>query len=301
MRENFKQGVFMAESKKKASDNIEDDESSFLYEEEFEDEEEIFLDDDPYLDESLMSGDKKAIERVVNVYNGLNCICGDYHRGYNSAFFKYLIRIMPLIILAGFYAYGILCAVRGEFDFKVAIIMVACTAFVIVFFRMLREEKITVWWWREGDRTVSVYKIEKGSNKGDIVVYVNREYMWRYDRKQDQWKINDLDLMGSRLLFEEFKGRLASKSLRNGDVKISAYGRRQKCESANLVLKGDIPLYIENIKIDTAPGNHGVFQQRFIFKEVNSGVSVALPESFKEFCEENVIKPLEEGEHLYYI
>lgn len=291
----------MAESKKKATENIEDEESSFLYEEEAEEEEEIFLDDDPRLDESLMKGDKKAVKRVVNVYNSLNCVYGDYHRGYNSAFFKCVMRIIPLIVLAGFYAYGILCVVRGDFDYKVAIIMDACTVFVIVFFRMLREEKIVVWWWREGDRTVSVYKIEKGSKKGDIVVYVNREYMWRYDRKQDQWKINDLDLMGSRLLFEGFKGRLESKNLRNGDVKISAYGRRQKCESANLVLKGDTPQYIENIEVDTSPGDHGVFHQRFIFREVNNGVSVALPESFKEFCEENVIKPLEESEHLYYI
>lgn len=265
------------------------------------DEEEIFIDDDPRIDETLMSGDETAIKRVVDVYNGLDCVYGEYYRSYNSSFLKFLIRFMPLLILVGFYAFGILRAVRGEFSLSVGTIMVACTAFVIVFFRMLREEKISVWWWREEDRTVSVYKIEKGDRKGDIVVYVNREYMWLYDRRQDQWMINDLDMMGSRLMFDEFKGKVESESQRNGNVKICAYGRRQKSASVNLVLKGDIPLYIEKIKIEKTLGERSVFQQRFCFRKVNSGVSVSLPKSFKDFCEENVIVPLEEGEHLYYI
>lgn len=291
----------MVKKKKDAADNKEADASSFLYDEEFDDEEEIFIDDDPRLDETLMSGDETAINRVVDVYNGLDCVYGEYYRSYNSSFLKFLIRFMPLLILVGFYAFGILRAVRGEFSLSVGIIMVACTAFVIVFFRMLREEKISVWWWREEGRTISVYKIEKGERKGDIVVYVNREYMWLYDRRQDQWMINDLDMMGSRLMFDEFKGKVESESQRNGNVKICAYGRRQKSASVNLVLKGDIPLYIEKIKIEKTLGERSVFQQRFCIKKVNSGVSVALPRSFKDFCEENVIVPLEEGEHLYYI
>ncbi|HIU81334.1 MAG TPA: PH domain-containing protein [Candidatus Ornithoclostridium faecavium] len=128
----------MVKKKKNAADDTEADASSFLCDKEFDDEEEIFIDDDPRLDETLMSGDETAIKHVVDVYNGLDCVYGEYYRSYNSSFLKFLIRFIPLLILVGFAAFGGLliyfCIQRGIFGENLSVLTFLLGAFLLVFF-----------------------------------------------------------------------------------------------------------------------------------------------------------------------
>lgn len=299
----------MAKDKNKKGDYVEIDVSPLLLDDEKDAVTgEVSPDEDPHLDEALIGGEAEAKALIRNVYNNLSCVVGEYYGSYSHPLFNIIAWLIPLTVLVGFYSYGIISAVRGEFTLFTAFIVIACTAVMGTIMYSLRKDKITVWWWKEKNRTVSVYKMEKGKYKGDVIVYVNRKYMWRYVKKLDKWEINGLDLMGSRLFFSKLNGELRSKKLKNGKVRIGAYKREdrlldlrgKKHETASIVLKDGVPLYIENVERSTVP-NRAARYERFYFKEINSDVSVSLPKSFRDFCEENVIEPLEENERLYYV
>lgn len=302
------QGVFMAEDKKKKTDGAADDAGYFVCDEDADDEEEEEpVDDKPDLDEALIGGEANAGQTLLDVYKGLGSLRGEYCRSYLSPAILFVARSIPVVVLAGFYAYGIKSAVKGEFDLTIAMILAIGTAIAAAMLYFLRGEKISLVWWKEKKRTVSVYKFEKGKDKGDIIVYVNRKYMWRFDHRQGQWKVNDVETMGSRLFFNELNGELKMKRSKNGTVEISTdnggnsvSGRGgKKRVSVKMILKDGVPEYIEKTEQLRYP-DRGALQKRLYIKETNSGAATALPRSFRDFCEENVIPPLEESEHLYY-
>lgn len=264
-------------------------------------------DEDPRLVEWTIGGEENAKKLLCDLYSGLTSAYGQYHRDYENPVFAFVVRIIPYIFLAGVYAICIASIVLGTFSAMIGIITAIVTVAMPCISFLFRKEKITVLWWKEKGRTVSVYKFLSGRNKGDIVIYVNKKYSWRFNYKEGQWMKNDIDLMGSRLLFSKLNGELRTKELKSGETEIGAYKRsraqasfvKKKSEQAKIVLKNGVPVYIENWEEHIGSKHHWV-NNRFYFQEINGDRQEKIPESFLKFCEENCIQPLKENERLCY-
>ena len=71
-------------------------------------------------------------------------------------------------------------------------------------------------------------------------------------------------------------------------------------KSARLVIKDDLPYYIEYFHSSHEQGRSDA-SERFRFVEINTDRCVEIPKSFLTFCQENGIEPLVENEHLHYV
>lgn len=299
----------MPKRKKKSEDYIEMDVNPLLLDDEFDIKtEEDLPDDNPELTESMIGGEADAKKQVQSLYRSLKFVYGKYDPNYISPFHSFIFHFAPIWVMIGAYIMCILVAINYGFTLDFWFIFICGTVLPIVFLWLQRKEIKSVWWWKEKGRTVSIYQIDKKNGKGDIIVYVNSKYMWRYDQKKGQWVENDLIVMGSRLLFNKMTGELRTKEMKDGKVEIGAYRRglmqaswcKRKTKDTKILLKDGVPVYIDHW---TERGSDGesVNTQRFFFHEINTDKKVGIPRSFLDFCEEKGIEPLKEGEHLYYL
>lgn len=294
--------------KKKNKDFIEMDVDPILLDDELDvNKEEDLPDENPELTQSMIGGEVEAKKQVQDLYKSLKFVYGKYDPNYARPIHRFIFHIIPIIVLVATYIFGIKAAVQKDFSIVLGLLMIGTTILFIIVLCVLRKTEKLVWWWKEKGKTITIYKDIKKNGKGDIVVYVNSNYMWQYSYKTQQWMSNELIVMGSRLLFNKLTGELRIKKLKNGKTEIGAYKQRlleekwgnKKYKDTKIVLENGTPIYIDYWSERGSDGE-SVNSQRFNFYEINTDRSVGIPRSFLDFCDENCIEPLKESKHLYF-
>ncbi|MDE7080009.1 MAG: hypothetical protein K2O95_07840, partial [Clostridia bacterium] len=177
------------------------------------------------LSEDLINGDKDAKRIVESLYKSLDFVYGIYKPQYVPKWLKCLEISLPIIFLL-----TSIFLIISTFALKVersllptmlipALVCIFFSAFTTYLF-ILKNKTQQVWWYKDSRKTVAIYKPTRKTENGDIVIYVNKNYQYRYYNKEQVWKKNKLQCMDARLLFKHLNGKLRIENYSNGNIEI---------------------------------------------------------------------------------
>ncbi|MDE7070730.1 MAG: hypothetical protein K2O86_01985 [Clostridia bacterium] len=265
------------------------------------------------LTEDLICGDKEAKKAVESIYKSLDFAYGIYEPHHLLGALKYLsYSISILFFLTSIFLVVYMLVIRID---QSQIPMIVAPAILCLFFGLfsmyffiIRDKSKKVWWYKDSRKTVAIYKSARKSEESDIIIYVNKNYQYRYYQKKQEWKKNKSQCMDTRLLFKHLNGKLRIENHKNGDVEIytrnpqrdSLSNREANQKSARLVIKDGVPNYVEHWYSSHERGRSNV-SERFEFIEINTDRYVEIPKSFITFCQIHGIEPLEENQYLRYV
>ncbi|MBD5099840.1 MAG: hypothetical protein HDT29_00830 [Clostridiales bacterium] len=265
------------------------------------------------LTEDLISGDKDAKKIVESLYKNLSFAYGIYEPQHLLGALKYLsYSVSILFFLTSIFLVVSMLVIRID---RSQIPMMVAPAILCLFFGIFsmyffitRDQARKVWWYKDSKKTIAIYKSARKSEESDIIIYVNKNYQYRYYHKKQEWKKNRSQCMDTRLLFKHLNGKLRIENHKNGDVEIytrnpslySFYNEEAKQKSASILIRDGIPNYIEHW-YDSAEQGRSNVSERFEFLEINTDRYVEIPKSFITFCQVQRIEPLQENEHLRYV